>query len=180
MGIVGFLYTHRMNDVYRRAASILVLRPVDVCSPGGSSAPLRTGSCETVYQILLLHKPRKKDAWQLPQGGVEEGENATEAALRELKEEAGLDGCRVIGVSERVYQYDFPESYRRFRPDNVCGQRIEYVFALAPKDAKVTVDGKEVDAEAWVDVTQLGLYIKRKEYLEIVEGLYTEALSLCA
>ena len=55
-----------MPDVYRSAASILVLKPVDVCLPGGK--------CETVYQILLLHKPRKKDAWQLPQGGVEGGE----------------------------------------------------------------------------------------------------------
>ncbi|NOS68279.1 MAG: NUDIX domain-containing protein, partial [Candidatus Peribacteraceae bacterium] len=111
---------------------MLVLRPSEVCLPGGA--------CTTIYQILLLHKPRKKDAWQLPQGGVEGDENVTEAALRELKEEAGLDGCRVLGVSERVYQYDFPESFRRFRPDNVKGQRIEYVFALAPKDAIVTVD----------------------------------------
>ncbi|NOS67341.1 MAG: NUDIX domain-containing protein, partial [Candidatus Peribacteraceae bacterium] len=99
----------------------------------------------------------------------------TEAALRELKEEAGLDGCRVLGVSERVYQYDFPESFRRFRPDNVKGQRIEYVFALAPKDAIVTVDGVEVDSSVWVEMEQVGQYVKRSEYLEIVKGLYDEA-----
>ncbi len=152
-----------MEDVYRRAASILVLRPV-----------------ERGYHILLLHKPRKRDAWQLPQGGVEDGESVTEAALRELNEEASLTGCRVLGVSERVYQYDFPASFRRFRPDNVKGQRIEYVFALAPHDATVTVDGKEVDNHAWIELSQLPQYVKRSEYVEIVTGLYDEALQQLA
>lgn len=151
-----------MQDVYRRAASILVLRPID----GGG------------HQILLLHKPRKKDDWQLPQGGIEEGEGVTGAALRELQEEADLTGCRVLGRSQQVYQYDFPESFRKFRPDNVKGQRIEYVFALAPADARVTVDGVEVDQSVWVEVDKLGQFIKRSEYLEIVNGLFEEACSI--
>ena len=159
-----------MTDVYRQAASILVLKPVVVCVPGGE--------CKTLHQILLLHKPRKKDAWQLPQGGIEQGEDVAETALRELKEEASLVGCRIIGTSGRIYQYEFPLSFRRFRPDNVRGQQIRYVFALAPKDAAVAVDGKEVDGSAWVDVSQLGQYIKRKEYLEIVQGLYEEATEI--
>src|SRR5437016_1222367 len=103
-----------MSDVYRQAASILVLKPVEACIPGGE--------CTTIYQILLLHKPRKKDSWQLPQGGIEAGESVSDAALRELKEEASLEGCRILGTSERVYQYDFPASFRRFRPDNIRGQ----------------------------------------------------------
>ncbi len=148
-----------MQEIYRSAASILVLRPVD-----------------DTHQILLLHKPRKKDAWQLPQGGVEAGENVTEAALRELKEEAGLDGCRVLGTSERIYQYDFPESFRRFRPDNVKGQRIQYVFALAPGDAVVKVDDKEVNGFVWVELAGLGQYVRRGEYLDLVQALYEEAL----
>lgn len=128
--------------------------------------------------MLLLHKPRKRDAWQLPQGGVEAGEDVTQAALRELTEEAGLTGCTVIGTSERVYQYDFPASYRRFRPDNVKGQRIAYVLALAPAHAAVTVDGKEVDGYAWVDGDYLPKYIKRRQYLDIVKGLNQEALHM--
>ncbi len=61
-----------MPDVYRSAASLIVLRP----RRGGSGDP----------QMLLLHKPRKRDAWQLPQGGCEEGETIEQAALRELME----------------------------------------------------------------------------------------------
>ena len=147
-----------MSDVYRQAASVLVLKPVE----GG-------------HQMLLLHKPRKKDSWQLPQGGMESGEDVTQAALRELHEEASLSGCTVLGVSKEIYQYDFPPSYRRFRPDNVKGQHISFVFALAPENPAVVVDGKEVDGYVWVGEAELPQYLKRKQYLELVRGLYEEA-----
>ncbi|MEN9561479.1 MAG: hypothetical protein RIQ56_752 [Candidatus Parcubacteria bacterium] len=158
-----------MSDRYRQAASVLLLRPVEVCSPGG---------CNEVYQLLLLHKPRKRDAWQMPQGGLEKGETVQEAALRELHEEAGITDCKVIGESSECYQYDFPSSFRRFRPDNVCGQCIHFVFALASKDLTITVDEKEIDAYVWVDVSQLKLYIQREEYRDLVEKMYDEALQI--
>ncbi len=129
---------------------------------------------------MLLHKPRKRDAWQLPQGGVEAGETTEQAALRELKEEASVTDCSVIGVSEHVYQYDFPPSFRRFRPDNVKGQHIKYIFALAQGSPTVTVDNKEVDAFVWTDMAELGRYIKRKEYTDLVQNLYTQAVERLA
>ena len=153
-----------MSEIYRNAASILVIRP--------SADPLGN------YEILLLHKPRKNDAWQLPQGGVEKGESIEDAAIRELKEEASLTGCKVMTQSTCVYQYDFPEGFRRFRPDNVCGQRICFILASASPDAKVHVDGKEVDGFLWVSIDEMEKYLKRKEYAEIVRGLYDEALKI--
>jgi putative (di)nucleoside polyphosphate hydrolase len=152
-----------MSDIYRKAASLVVLR-----------------SAGEGYQLLLLHKPRKKDAWQLPQGGVEGEESTEQAALRELKEEAGIEGVMVLGKSPDVYQYDFPQSFRRFRPDNVCGQRIEYIFTLAPEDAVVRVDGKEIDDHVWISLSELSRFVKRKEYLELTEKLYKEAVSVAS
>lgn len=149
--------------MYRQAASMLLLKPD---GPGA-------------YSILLLHKPRKKDAWQLPQGGMEGHETPEECAVRELQEEAGLSGMTVLGRSNTIYQYDFPASYRRFRPDNICGQKIFFVFALSPQsDVTVTVDDKEVDQFQWVKVDALPKFLKRKEYLELVKHLYDEALPL--
>lgn len=130
---------------------------------------------EDGFELLLLRKPRKNDAWQLPQGGVEEGEAIEEAALRELEEEAGVSACHVLGVSERVYTYDFPESYRRFRPDDVCGQKIHFVLAHVPRDTPVRVDGKEINAFRWVRPEQVVKYVKREEYLELVLALVEEA-----
>lgn len=150
-----------MQDHYRQAASILLLKP------RGQD-----------YEILLLHKPRKNDAWQLPQGGVEAGENIEQAALRELNEEAGITGAKVLGKSEQCYQYDFPASYRRFRKDSVCGQCIHYVYALAPDNVQVTVDEKEVNEFVWVTLAEMEKFVKREAYRKLVQGLYSEALAL--
>lgn len=152
--------------MYRQCASVLVLRPAGVCSPDG---------CGTVCHVLLVHKPRKKDAWQLPQGGVEEGETIDEAALRELKEEADLTAT-LVGGCPHVYQYDFPASYRRFRPDNVCGQKVHYVIATVTSDAAVKVDGKEIDSYVWVLPEEFPRYLKRKEYLGLVQKMYDEGV----
>ena len=50
------------------------------------------------------------DAWQMPQGGIDEGESPREAALRELNEETGIDPARVELLREsRVWiPYDLP------------------------------------------------------------------------
>ena len=146
----------------------MLFRPSDVCSSDG---------CGLLYQVLLLHKPRKKDSWQLPQGGVEEGETTQEAALRELKEEAGIE-ARVLGKSSQVYQYDFPPSYRRFRPDNVCGQRIEFIFATVQDGQRVVVDQHEIDQHTWVLKEELATYVQRKEYLQLAEALFEEGKQL--
>ncbi|MDP7069714.1 MAG: NUDIX hydrolase [Candidatus Peribacteraceae bacterium] len=148
------------EEIYRSCASIAVFRPA------GSA-----------YEMLFVHKPRKKDAWQLPQGGVEEGETSAQAAIREVEEEAGIT-TEVIGSSDEVYQYDFPASYRRFRPDNVKGQRIEYVFARVDADTKVQVDDDEIDQFVWVVPSQFAEYIKRTEYLELITKLYNDGTAL--
>jgi putative (di)nucleoside polyphosphate hydrolase len=165
---LGFIHIPRdpsyhdpMNDVYRSAASVLVLQPAEDAAP----------------RFLLLHKPRKHDAWQLPQGGVEQGETETDAALRELSEEAGIASCRVLGKSEKIYKYDFPPSFRRFRPDNVCGQRIAYVFAVTDPGTEVRVDEKEIDAFVWIAPSEISRYIHREEYAKLVRELYEEAVA---
>lgn len=152
-----------MEDCYRRAASLLLLRPQ------GNSGE---------FDILLLHKPRKRDAWQLPQGGAEDDETPEQCALRELQEEAGISTATPLGTSELVYQYHFPASYRRFRPDHICGQRISFVYAVCPADTVVTVDGVEVNDFLWIPPSRLPEFLKRKEYLQLVQTLLQEALEV--
>ena len=148
------------QEIYRSCASVAVFRPSDAG-----------------FEMLLGHKPRNNDCGPLPQGGCESGESTMEAAIRELQEETGLVP-EVIDTSEHIYQYDFPKSYRRFRPDNVKGQRIEYVFATVDPDAKVPVDEDEIDDYVWVSRQQITKYIKRKEYIDLVMQLYDDGLSL--
>ena len=48
------------------------------------------------------------DAWQLPQGGVDEGENIRLAVLRELKEEIGTGKAEILAEHPEWLLYDLP------------------------------------------------------------------------
>jgi len=47
--------------------------------------------------------------WQMPQGGIDEGEDVRKAALRELAEETGITSAEVIAESRNWYNYDLPK-----------------------------------------------------------------------
>jgi putative (di)nucleoside polyphosphate hydrolase len=47
-------------------------------------------------------------AWQMPQGGIDEGEDIIAAARRELWEETGVTSVSLLGATEDWWTYDFP------------------------------------------------------------------------
>ncbi|MDE2444738.1 MAG: RNA pyrophosphohydrolase [Alphaproteobacteria bacterium] len=47
--------------------------------------------------------------WQMPQGGIDEGEDAAKAALRELQEETAVTSAHVIAEAPGWYKYDLPD-----------------------------------------------------------------------
>ena len=70
-------------------------------------------------RILMIQTFRfGRFIWELPGGGIEKGETPQEAAIRELKEECGLDGCMIRllstlhgkdGSVEYVFLVEVPE-----------------------------------------------------------------------
>ncbi len=66
-------------------------------------------------RVLALERADVPGAWQLPQGGLDEGEEPREAALRELIEETGVDAADLTVVAEHPdwLAYELPEAYRR-------------------------------------------------------------------
>ena len=48
------------------------------------------------------------EAWQMPQGGIDAGEDPKDAALRELKEEIGTDRAEILAESREWLKYDLP------------------------------------------------------------------------
>lgn len=53
-----------------------------------------------------------KEAWQMPQGGIDEGEDISTAAMRELVEEIGTDKAEIIRIHDKTLKYDIPEDVR--------------------------------------------------------------------
>ena len=80
-----------------------------------SNLPLRKG-----VGVVLLNKNNQifvakridnpKDFWQMPQGGIDKGENYLEAALRELKEETSIKSVEVIQEIQDEIKYNLPDS----------------------------------------------------------------------
>ena len=63
------------------------------------------------YEIAVVSRPRHTD-WSLPKGHLEAGETREQAAIREVKEETGLD-ARIVGeLGEVVYFFSKPKGGR--------------------------------------------------------------------
>ena len=79
-----------------------------------SNLPLRSG-----VGIVVLNKENKvfvakridnpKNFWQMPQGGVDEGEDFLKAAYRELKEETSIKNVELIKELDGTLTYELPD-----------------------------------------------------------------------
>ena len=90
--------------------------------------------------------------WQMPQGGIDEGETPHEAALRELEEEVGVS-AKLVDVLEETsdwLHYEFPADVRRRMPGPFIGQRQKW-FALRFKgsDSDIRLDRHTPEFDAW-------------------------------
>jgi len=116
------------------------------------------------------------EAWQMPQGGIDKGEDPRTAALRELEEEIGTAKAEVIAESADWIRYDLPEDIvgrvwgGRFR-----GQEQKWFllrFTGADADIDLTKHGHpEFDAWRWVrleDAPALIVPFKRPLYDAVV------------
>ena len=98
--------------------------------------------------------------WQLPQGGIDEGEDPRIAVFRELEEEIGTRNAEVIGEHPDWLTYELPPallgiSWRgRYR-----GQRQRwFAMRFTGEDSDIRLDldpHPEFDAWRWVPLTEL-------------------------
>lgn len=87
--------------------------------------------------------PAFAGVWQMPQGGIDEGENPRGAVLRELEEETGTNKAVILAEAGRWLRYDLPDDLAaRVWGGRYRGQEQKW-FAL-----RFTGDDGDIDLEA--------------------------------
>ncbi len=110
-----------------------------------------------VGQRLDAAKSNYPDAWQMPQGGIDKGEDAETAALRELREETGVvpDHVHIIGRSQEDYLYDLPEELLgKIWKGKYRGQRQSWFlmrFTGQDQHINIQTDHPEFSDWKWAD-----------------------------
>lgn len=112
------------------------------------------------------------EAWQMPQGGIDEGEEAAEAAIRELGEETGIsaDLVELVAIAPDELFYDLPpEMVGRIWKGRWRGQRQRwflYRFLGEDSDVDIATVHQEFRAWRWADPADLpGIIVPFKKAL---------------
>ncbi|MGB1238118.1 MAG: RNA pyrophosphohydrolase [Pseudomonadales bacterium] len=122
-----------------------------------------------------------QNAWQFPQGGINDGESAEQAMYRELEEEIGLTAkdVEVIAVTRGWLRYRLPKRMIRQNSFPLCiGQKQKwYLLKLTGPDEAIRIDATdspEFDGWRWVSYWYpLGQVIsfKREVYRKAMKEL---------
>lgn len=117
-------------------------------------------------------------SWQMPQGGIDAGEDPLPAALRELEEETGISQVDVIGESDGWFSYDLPAHLLgKALKGKYCGQKQKW-FAMRYLGSDDEIDlseaeDDEFDAWRWEDaqvLPDLIIEFKRPVYEQVIEA----------
>lgn len=116
-----------------------------------------------------------RDAWQMPQGGIDPGETPADAALRELEEEIGTAKAEIVAETAGWLSYDFPpELIGQAWGGHWKGQTQKWFavrFLGSDADIDLATAHPEFDAWRWAPLDQLPELIvafKRQLYLDLV------------
>ena len=141
--------------------------------------PLRLGVGAVVLnkknQVFVgKRKDNPIDKWQMPQGGVNTGENLIDAMKRELHEETNIQNIKILNEIDGWFEYELPKNLLgKIWKGRYRGQKQKW-FALRflgyDADIDIETDHPEFHAWKWAKLEQLpdmAVDFKRSAYEEV-------------
>lgn len=121
----------------------------------------------------------RTDAWQFPQGGLQDYETVEETMYRELREELGLkpEDINILAISKQWLYYRLPQHFRRHYSKPLCiGQKQKwFLLQLISDENRIHFDATntpEFDQWRWVDY-----WYPLQEVIAFKRGVYKKALT---
>lgn len=119
-------------------------------------------------------------AWQMPQGGIDVGENIEKAMLRELEEEIGTRNVKILGQTKRWLKYDIPRELARILwGGNYKGQKqMWYLLRFLGNDSEINIHTEHPEFREWKwmdkdEVIRAAVPFKRELYRRVFEELWS-------
>jgi putative (di)nucleoside polyphosphate hydrolase len=152
---------------YRRCVGIMVLNREGLVWAGRRIAPSDSEMAGT------------DQLWQMPQGGIDKGEEPLPAARRELYEETGIQSVTLLAQTQGWIGYDLPaDKIGMALKGKYRGQTQKwFAFRFEGEDSEIMIDpppgGHEAEFDQWAwkpmaDLPGLIVPFKRKVYEEVV------------
>ena len=116
------------------------------------------------------------EAWQMPQGGIDDGEDPEDCAFRELKEEIGTNNAEIISRSNGWLTYELPDDLiGKVWGGKYRGQKqIWFLMNFLGNDSDINLETHhpEFSSWRWVDINDLPRMIvpfKRELYQSVIK-----------
>ena len=117
----------------------------------------------------------RAEAWQMPQGGIDAGEDVETACFREMREEIGTDKADILSIHPEWLNYDIPLPLAdRLWGGSYRGQSQKWVaLRYTGQDSDINIATEEPEFFSWqwmspADLIQLAVPFKRPVYEDIM------------
>lgn len=128
-------------------------------------------------QVLIAERLDNPGGWQMPQGGIDEGEAPEVAVFREMEEEIGTRNAEIIGMIDDWIRYEFPTALgKKLWNGRYRGQRQKWIaLRFLGQDSEIRLDTHhepEFSRWKWVPLHDLMQYVvpfKRAVYERVIK-----------